>query len=90
MTAHSGAVRDTALICSDIITIYSYYMPAGQLQVSEIKGTDIGSDFLTGKTGTVTWHVLHSAVPKGCHNDFEVTENLLPSGLTVWSEVFGE
>lgn len=57
-------------------------MPAGQLQVSEIKGTDIGSDFLTGKTGTVTWHVLHSAVPKGCHNDFEVTENLLPSGLT--------
>lgn len=48
------------------------------------KGTDVGSDFLTDKT----------AVPKGCHNDFEVTESLLLSGLTeqglVWSKVFGE
>lgn len=41
------------------------------------KGTDVGSDFLTGRTHLA----CASAVPKVCHNDFEVTESLL-SGLT--------
>lgn len=36
-TAHSGPVREIALICSDVVRICFHYVPTGQLQVSEIK-----------------------------------------------------
>lgn len=90
----SGSVREIALICSGIVRICFHHVPAGQLQVSEIKKWNWCQQWLSYRQN---WDshlaACSSAVPKGCHSDFEVTESLL-SGLTdpglVRRKVFGE
>lgn len=94
LTAHSESVREITLICSDIIRICFHHVPAGQLQVSEIKKENhCQHQFPYRQNWDNHLAACSSAVPKGCHSDFEVTESLL-CGLTerglVWSKVFGE